>query len=116
MTVFRGNTFWMELYAVHWERAMDKPHDQTIVCFRSCGQLWRQALSLDHERMVAGGSERAGNTAKHSLAVVPDVGKLSVHQDRCTHDVAAERLSDRLMAETDAEDGNAGRCLSYERK
>ena len=45
------------------------------------------------------------------LALVPDFRKLAMHRNRRAHDLAAERIADRLMAEADAEDGNGLRRL-----
>ena len=66
----------------------------------------RHGVALDHQRMVARRLERAVDAAKHARALMPHLGKLAMHRLRRAHDVAAERLADRLMAEADAEDRN----------
>src|SRR5687767_2739315 len=53
--------------------------------------------------MVAGRFERRGETCEDSTAFVQDRRDTPVHQPIGTHDLAAERLADRLMAEADAE-------------
>ena len=64
----------------------------------------RHARALDHQRVIARRLERAVDAAEHACALVLDLGELAVHRHRRAHDLAAERLADRLMAEADAED------------
>src|ERR1700674_1566747 len=54
--------------------------------------------------MIARRLERPIDAAEHRAAAVTDFAELAVHQPRCPDDVAAIGLTDRLMAEADAED------------
>ena len=64
----------------------------------------RHGVALDHQRMVARRLERAVDAAEDAVALVADLGELAVHRQRRAHDLAAEGLADRLVAEADAED------------
>src|SRR5258705_2880356 len=64
--------------------------------------------------MVARRPKRAVDAAKDALAAMADLGQLAMHRQGRTHDVAAEGLADRLMAETDAQDRNAAGGLFYQ--
>src|SRR4029079_13824694 len=76
------------------------------------GETSRQTRALDNQGVIAGGLERGIDAAKDALATVPDRRELAVNRRRCTHHLAAERVSDRLMTEADAEDRNAGGCFA----
>src|SRR5882757_4562012 len=53
--------------------------------------------------MVARGLESPVDAAEYPVAGVLDLGELAVNLDRRAHDIAAECLSDRLMAQADPE-------------
>ena len=97
------DAFRMKLHAVNRKPLVGKPHDQSVVGIRGRSELGRQAFALNHERMITRGFERRIDTAKNAGAVVTDFGKLAMHRPGRAHDLAAERLADRLMAEADAQ-------------
>ena len=98
-----GDALRMELHAVHGKRAMGKPHDHAVMGLRRHRQIVRQARAFDHERMVARGLEWGIDAAKHAFTLVLDLGQLAVDLNWGAHDLAAESLPDRLMAETDTQ-------------
>src|SRR6266516_3455244 len=111
MPVLRGDAFRVELHAMDRQPRVRNAHDEMIVGFRRQCQLVRYAGAVDHERMVARGLERRVDAAEHAAAPMPDLGELAVDGDRRAHDPSAERLPDRLVAETHAENRNARRGL-----
>src|ERR1700690_612299 len=113
MAVLGGDTLGMELHAVHRQGGMRQAHHQTVVGFGVDGELARHAGAFDHERMIARGVERPVDAAENAGAAVLDLEHLAVRRRRA-HDFAAERLSDRLVAEEDAENRNAWRGLDDE--
>ena len=70
-------------------------------------ELGRAGVAGDDEGMIAGRREGTVDAAEHGAALVADLGHLAVHGDGRAHDVAAESLSDGLMAEADAEHRDA---------
>src|SRR3546814_16109647 len=54
--------------------------------------------------MVAGRLEPVRQAGEQAAVGMVDAAELAVHRPRRAHDLAAERLPDRLMTETDAED------------
>ena len=79
-------------------------HDQPSSVSAVTSSVVRQAVALDDQRVIARRLERAVDAAEHACAAVADLGELAVHRQRRAHDLAAEGLADRLMAEADAED------------
>ena len=71
----------------------------SAVTSRSFGKLG----ALDDQRMIARRLEGRGHVLEHALALVADARQLAVHGHGRAHDLAAEHLADRLMAEADAE-------------
>src|SRR3954447_24013622 len=53
--------------------------------------------------MITGGREGAVQAPKESARIVRNPRRLAMHRRGGAHDVAAERLADRLMAETNTE-------------
>ena len=72
-------------------------------------ELGRAGVAGDDEGMIAGRREGTVDAAEHGAALVADLGDLAVHGHGRAHDVAAESLSDGLMAEADAEHRDARR-------
>src|SRR3954464_8084877 len=99
----------MELHPLDGQRAMAQPHDLAVVRFRGDGETCGQRLALDHERVVTGSLEIARQTVEYAFAVVPHARDLAVHHLACAHDLAAERLADRLVSEANAEQRHASR-------
>src|ERR1700722_8165964 len=107
MAMLGSDAFRMKLYPVNGKPLVSKSHDQSVVGIGGRSELRRQALALNHERMITRGFERRIDAAKNPAAVVTDVGKLAMNRLGRAHDLAAERLTDHLMAEADAENRNA---------
>ena len=102
-----SDAFRMKLHAVNGKPLVGKPHDQSVVGIGGRSEFGRQALALNHERMITRGFERCIDAAKNPATVVTDVGKFAMDWLGRAHDLSAERFADRLMAEADAENGNA---------
>src|SRR5262245_40814023 len=106
MAVLGGDAFRMELNAVDGKCPMGEPHDQPVTRFGVDCELWRQPCAFDHQGMVARGFERTIDSTKDAITLVMDFRELAVHQDRRTHDLAAEGLADGLVTQAHAQDGN----------
>ena len=66
-----------------------------------------QAVFGDDERVVAGAGHGGRDAGEDGPAVVLDLAGLAVHELGGADDVAAEGCADGLVAEADAEDGDA---------
>src|SRR5947207_15076951 len=78
MSVLGGNTFRMELHAVHGKAAMRKTHHEMIFGFGARSQFRRKCRSLNNERMIARRMKRPVDAAKDSAAPMMDHRQLSV--------------------------------------
>src|SRR5260370_20791413 len=108
MAVLGRNALGMKLHAVHRQPAMCDTHDETIPGFGGHVEVARQAVAIDHQRMIPRRVEWRIDAAKNAGAAVLDFRQLAVHRHRRPPDLAAESLADPLMAETDAENRDAG--------
>src|SRR5579862_175433 len=111
MTVLGGDAFRMELHAVGRQILVHQTHDKAAVGCRGDHQLVRHTCLLDDERVIARCQKWRVDAAKHARSAVADFRKLAVHRQRRPHHLAAESLPDRLMPETDTEQGNGRRRL-----
>src|SRR3954452_11620836 len=100
LAVGREHRLGVELHAVGGELAVAHRH-QDAAAPRGRLELPGQ-LGVDDERVVAADHQRAGQVLEEPGAVVLDRGRLAVHGD-VPHDLAAERLGERLVAEADPE-------------
>ncbi len=66
-------------------------------------QVVRQGLALDGQRVIARRRERRRQTRKDAFPLVQDRRGLAVHQGLGADHVSAERLTDGLMAQADAQ-------------
>src|SRR5215213_6180103 len=103
VAVFRSDALGMKLHAVHGKRLVRCAHHQPVAGFGGDGKLVRQGGAIDHERVIARRPKRPVDAAEYALALMRDFGELAMHRRRRAHDLAAERLTDRLQAEADAE-------------
>src|SRR5271166_3741544 len=94
----------VELDAVDRTVPVGDRHDEAVVGLGADLELRRRGRSVDDERMVARRLERPVEPAKDAAGVVRDARHLAMHRGARPHDVAAERLPDRLVTEADAED------------
>src|SRR3954451_19438207 len=73
-----------------------------------CGRLELAGqLGVDHQRVVAPDGQRVRQALEQPGAIVLDLGRLAVDGD-VAHDLAPERLSERLVAEADAQRRHPG--------
>src|SRR3954447_14764455 len=105
LAVGREHRLGVELHAVGGELAVAHRH-QDAAAPRGRLEVARQ-LGVDHQRAVAPDCQRVRQAREQPRAVVLDLGRLAVHGD-VAHDLAAERLGERLVAEADAERRHAG--------
>src|ERR1700722_684352 len=102
----RGDAFGMELHAIDRTLAVGQAHDEAVLGLGGHAQRFGQVLALDDQRMVARRRKRIGQVLEYARAAMADLGNFSVHRRFGAHHLAAESLADRLVAETDAEDGH----------
>ena len=96
----------VELDAVDGQFAVGEAHDFAFGGFGGDFEAGREGFAFDDEGVVAGGFEGARQAGEDILAGVEDGGGLSVHEARGANDVAPVNLTDALVAEAHAEDGN----------
>src|SRR5438105_784976 len=64
--------------------------------------------------MIPRRGEAIRDALEDRVPVVADLARLSVHEVRRANDLAAERLADRLVTETHAEDRGVARECAYD--
>ena len=96
----------MELHAEQRARAVLEPHDHPVGRPRSDPQLWRHRA--DDQRVVTHGEEVLRDPGEERARVVVDRTQASVHDLASVLDRAARHVSERLVAEADAEDRYLG--------
>ena len=92
----------MELHAVNRQRLVAQAHDDVAGLGRDV-EILGEALAVDDQRMIARRLEGRGHVLEHALVLVFDARQLAVHRLRRAHHLAAEHLTDRLVAEADAQ-------------
>src|SRR4029077_17440555 len=97
----------MKLHAMHGQTAVRDTHNETILGFGSHVEFAREARAIDHQRMIPRRLKRRIDAAKNAGAAMLDFRQFAMNRQRRPHNLAAERLADCLMAETDAEDRDA---------
>src|SRR3546814_5282109 len=108
MTVLGQDRLRVKLHAFDRQRLVAQPHDfidTTIGALRPRGNVEaiRQAILFNHQRVVARRLIRCRQALENACAGMMNRAGLAVHDRPRTNHRAAERLTDRLMAETDAE-------------
>ena len=86
---------------------MTHRHDETVRRFRRDLETFGNRFAIDDERMITAGGKVSIDAFEDRLTVVPDFDGFPVDRFGCTNDFAAEMLTDRLMPETNTEDGNS---------
>ena len=99
------DAFGMKLHAVNGPVAMRNRHYQAVVGLSRDLEILGRGRPVDHEGMIARGVKRAVHPAKQAARIVRNPRDLAVHGKRRAHHPSAEDLTDRLMAEADAEYG-----------
>src|SRR6476646_9864841 len=96
----------MELHALDRQLAVPDGHDLSVVGGRRDVEHRGQAPALDRERVIARGVEWRGNVFEYAPLVVDDRRQFAVHHPLRADDPRAERLADRLVTETHAQNRN----------
>src|SRR5579859_7327977 len=104
----------MELHALDSMLLVAQTHDLTLRRMRTDFE-GRRKFGLDEQGMIAHRLERIGEAREDRFTVVDDRRGLAVHQPRSAHDPAAERLTDTLMTQADAEHRNFTGKLAQQR-
>jgi hypothetical protein len=109
MPMLGQNRFGMELHAFDVECLMADAHDFIDIAFlvlRPGGhfQAVGQGRLFDHQGMITGRGERVFEPLEHADVMVVNLGGLAVHDLLGMDDVAAEGVTDALMAKADTED------------
>ncbi len=111
MAVLGADRSRVELHPVHRRAAMRHAHDDAVIRLRGDLQRVGQGVAVDDQRVVTRGLERPVDAAEHAAALVVDLRELAVHRQRRLGHGRAEHLSDRLVAEADAEERRPARRL-----
>jgi len=85
-----------------------KTHNCTVISLGGDFEAIGKAFSLYGEAVIAGGLEVIGEVGKDPLALMADRTELAMHASIGIDHLATEDLSDRLVAETDPEQRQAG--------
>src|SRR5713101_4671641 len=103
--------FRMTLHSFYIEGVMAKSHHLSLARpTRHLKELWHRA-ALHHQRMIATGHEGRRQSLEHALAPVLHRRRLAMHNPRIANHPSAKGLSNRLMAQTNAEDWHLAREL-----
>src|SRR5687768_10620265 len=94
----------VELHALHRQAAVAQPHDLAVLGFGADLEARGQSLALDDQRVVTGGHKTILQLGENPPAIMLDARNLAVHHLLRAHHLAAERLSDRLVAKAYTED------------
>jgi hypothetical protein len=88
--------------------AMPNTHDLVLVGPRDDLEAFRKRAGSDDETVVAGCLERVREAAIETFAIVVNHGCFAMHDPIGPHDLGAEGVTDALVAQADAKDGNLG--------
>src|SRR5262249_11148910 len=116
MPLFGRDGLGMKLNTLQLERPVPKPHDEPILALGTDLEAFRKRFALHHQRMVAGGPKRAWEPGKNTAAFVTDGGDFAMLGSRSPDHFAAKDLPDRLMPQTDSQDGDPIRKFPDDRK
>src|SRR5712692_9677193 len=95
---------WMELNAFDRKLSMADAH-YLVVIGRLGGHLeaFRKALSICDKRMISRSLERTLDTTEDSFSIVSNRAGLTVAQFPCSDYLAAKRMNNPLVSQTDAQ-------------
>src|SRR4051812_29846624 len=96
----------MKLDSVNRPVAMRDGHDHAVVRFRIDAQVLRHRFTIDDERVVARRLHRSWAAGEEPAFFVAHFAELPVNRNAPAHNPRAERFTDGLMAEADAEERN----------
>ena len=94
----------MKLHALYRAHAVAEAHDQAVRRVCRDLQALREGLAFDDEAVIATGVHRLREALEEPAPVVVDEGLVAVH-GLGAYDASPEVLPDRLVAETDPQDG-----------
>src|SRR6266508_3216332 len=107
LALAREDRLGVELDALDSEAPVAQPHDLADLGPRRHFEVFGQALVQHDERVVARRFEVLRKSLEDTAAVVVDARGLAVHLLAGAGHGASEGLADRLVPETDAQDGRA---------
>ncbi|MNH13845.1 hypothetical protein D3C81_839810 [compost metagenome] len=98
----------MELHPFDVQFFMTQAHDLVYRTIFKGGpgsqlQAFRQGFTLDHQRVIAGYSQRIVQTGKHTLVLVVYRTGLAMHDLAGTYDIATKGLANGLVTQANAE-------------
>jgi hypothetical protein len=96
----------VELDAVHGIGPMPYPHDFSVFAEGVRDQIIRDAVPVDGQGVITTRRGRGSDGPVERGISELDQGGLAVHDAAGPDDPGPEGLGDRLMAQTDPEDGN----------
>ena len=110
----------MELNALNRQGAVTEAHDHRpgacgLRRASRDGEHGRERLFFNDEGVVASAGERGGQAGEDAFAVVLDGAGFAVHERARADHLAAESFTDRLVSQTDAEDGRLAGHVADER-
>src|SRR5574344_156412 len=96
----------MKLYAFDRKRLVPDAHDVAVLCACSHFEVRGKRAFIDDERVVARERSLLADDAEQSASVSVNFFDDTVAYEFSADDFCTERLSDCLMSQTDAENGN----------
>src|SRR4030042_2673823 len=102
----RQNRFRMKLDPFGSMSPMSHPHDLSF--FGPCAyfETFRHCFSSENERVVSNRLKRIGQPAVDRLTVMKNERSLAMSDPFGSDDLAAKGISNRLMSQADAQDGD----------
>ena len=104
VTVAGEDRLRMELHALDRKHAVAEAHDEAVRRVCRDLQTLRQGLSLQDEAVIAGYGHGLRETLEEAATVVVDSCLMTMN-GLGAHDAPTEVLADRLVSQTDTEDG-----------
>src|SRR5881394_271826 len=96
----------MKLHAFDLHRAMTQAHDYSIMRARGNFKTIRQAININYQGMITSRGKILVESREDGPAIMKYGRRFPVEEPGSAHHASAKRLSDRLMAETHAQDRN----------
>src|SRR5215218_10278433 len=96
----------MKLNSLDRQRSVTHRHDKSVGRFGRYLETIRKRFALDHERVISAGFEVTVDAVENCLSIVLNLDRFSMDRLGCPNHSTAEMLPDRLVSQTDTEDGN----------
>jgi hypothetical protein len=116
VTVLRGDAFGVELHPLDQVGAVTQTHDRAVLQPGGHLKLGRQGVAFHHQAVIAGRLEGRGQSAEHSFPGMVHRPHLAMHDLVAADHLAAERLTDGLVAQADAQKRDAGTGGSFRQR